>query len=214
MLKKAIVVIITLIALSLSLYSAPVNQGASNKFPWLRKWDRHHLYRMAIFYYEAGDAYEKKGKSEKAKYCYKHANNVSPYSDVGAKARNKLRAKYSQTPKEPTVGEMVTWLEKQPDLTAGEKAFIKAYKTRGQNQGSTPDTAVPSQGSTSSESTEPGTGTSSPSGQGGSQSGSPATTSQQPSNEQNQSGEGITDEEIRNRGSRLDYRDDSSTGGN
>jgi tetratricopeptide (TPR) repeat protein len=216
MLKKAIVVILTLIAVSFSLYSAPANQGASNKFPWRKTWDRHHLYRMAIFYFEAGDAYEKKGKNEKAMYCYKHANNVSPYSDVGAKARNKLRTKFNQTPKEPTLDETVIWLKKQPDLTAEEKKFIEVYENR-QNRNQTPEAgaAVPSsEGSTSGQSNSAATSFSS-ANQGGSahQGGSTAepsggaSTVSPPASENPQ--EAITDEEIRQRGSRLDYRDDA-----
>ncbi len=167
------------------------SQTSGKQFPWRKKWNRFQLYRMSIFYFEAGEAYEKKNKNSTAMHCYLHAANTSPFSDVGAKAREKLRTKYNRNLHEPTLAERVEWLKKQPDLNQDEKDFIAQYERGGQQpEGQTTTPAQP-EGQTTTPA-QPGTQTTPQSG----------------------ADNNISDDEIRSRGERVRYRDDASPSGN
>ena len=186
MLKK-----MSLLVFSILIFTSVISYaGSGNKFPWRKKWNRHELYRMATYYYEAGQAFKKHNKNDKAMHCFKHANKTSPYSDVGAKSRKELRDNYNKDIPEPTTGELVSWLKKQDDLTAEEKEFINQYE---KNQAG-PGTNKP----------EPGTGN---------QTG-PGTNKPEPGiGSQATSKTDITEQEIKKRGEKIKYRDDSAPSG-
>ncbi len=205
MIKKTVFFII------LFLTSLTITSFSANKFPWRKKWNRYELYRMATSYYEAGQAYEKNNKNDKAMHCYMHANKTSPYSDTGAKARGKLRDKYNKNVAEPTVEEVVVWLKKQPDLTTEEKEFIRKYESGATAGTNTPtETTKPEPGPGETDK-EPGTGEQEP----------PATGEQEPEPGTQKPGDGvtppdntgkpdtITEDEIKQKGERIKYRDDS-----
>ena len=194
MLKRAALLVIIFILLTVTL---GVQGSRTSTFPWKKKWSRHQLYKMAIYYYEVGNAFYKKNKKVKAKHCYMHAANVSPYSDIGAKSRKKLRDEYNTDLREPTVADLVIWLKKQPDLTAEEKEFIKRFESGNASQTTTTEpTEQP--GPPQQQQGQPGE-TAEPT-----QSQSTGTQETPPQTQPE-----VNDSEIRRQGERIPYQDDS-----
>lgn len=192
--RAALLIIVFILSFTVTLGA---QSSRTSSFPWKKKWTRHQLYKMALYYFEVGNAFYKKGKKVKAKHCYLHAANVSPYSDIGASSRKKLRDEYSTDLREPTIADLVAWLKKQPDLTPEEKEFIKRYESGNQD--------IQSGEQTTGRATPPQEGqqgdTQQPTGQQGTESSQTTPPQTQPE---------VNDAEIRNQGERIPYRDDSS----